>query len=81
MRTRYLPLFCLLAATLAAPVFAQQPAPTQGQAPAANEPLPAPPTLPATISRNGSGQAVIRAVRLKTPLKVDGKVEIGRAHV
>ena len=36
---------------------------------------PAPPTLPATIARDEQGRMTIRAVRLQTPLRIDGQVD------
>ena len=36
---------------------------------------PAPPTLPATIARDASGQATIRAVRLSAPIRLDGRLD------
>ena len=36
---------------------------------------PAPPTLPDTISRDDQGRATVRAVRVDTPMRVDGKLD------
>src|SRR5687767_15661711 len=36
---------------------------------------PAPPALPATIARDGDGRVTLRAVRLTTPLRVDGQLD------
>jgi hypothetical protein len=49
---------------------AQQPPP-----PAALPSGPAPPTLPATISRDDQGRATVRAVRVTTPMRVDGMLD------
>ncbi|HUR35870.1 MAG TPA: DUF5916 domain-containing protein [Vicinamibacterales bacterium] len=43
--------------------------------PAASTVDPPPPTLPQTISRNDEGRATIRAVRVATPMRVDGKLD------
>ncbi len=57
---------CLLALSgaLHAPLFAQS-----------RGPVVPPPTAPATIARNDSGQATIRAVRLGQPLQLDGRLD------
>jgi hypothetical protein len=49
---------------------AQQPPP-----PAALPSGPAAPTLPATISRDDQGRATVRAVRVTTPMRVDGMLD------
>ena len=36
---------------------------------------PAPPTLPDTIARDDQGRATVRAVRVDTPMRVDGKLD------
>src|SRR5262245_29179294 len=36
---------------------------------------PAAPQLPATIARDGEGRATLRAVRLESPLKIDGRLD------
>ena len=36
---------------------------------------PPPPALPATISRDDQGRATVRAVRVTTPMRVDGKLD------
>ena len=36
---------------------------------------PPPPTLPATISRDDQGRATVRAVRVTTPMRMDGKLD------
>jgi hypothetical protein len=56
----------------ASPVLAQQP--PSGAAPS-DSGGPAPPTLPQSLSRDDQGRATIRAVRLSTPLRVDGKLD------
>ena len=63
---------------LVAPVWAQQatrpglPAPPPAPP---NTPLPEAPPAPQTIARDRYGRATIRAVRLTTPLRIDGKVD------
>lgn len=52
-------------------VFAQVPERT-GVAPPVG---PSPPTLPATISRDDQGRATVRAVRVSTPIRVDGTLD------
>ncbi len=62
-----------LAATVAAvPVSAQQP-PRPGAAAVVQGPPP--PTLPDTLSRDDQGHATVRAVRVATPMRVDGKLD------
>ena len=58
-------LFCALAASLAGEIGAQQ---LQGNAPPA-------PVPPATITRDATGQATVRAIKLTAPLVVDGKLD------
>ena len=36
---------------------------------------PPPPTLPDTISRDDQGHATVRAVRVTTPMRIDGKLD------
>jgi Domain of unknown function (DUF5916) len=50
---------------------AQQPSRPAAVAPSG----PPPPTLPATISRDDQGRATVRAVRVTTPMRVDGKLD------
>jgi hypothetical protein len=50
---------------------AQQPARPDG----ASSDGPPPPTLPATISRDDQGRATVRAVRVSTPMRVDGTLD------
>ena len=62
----------LFLATSGLPLAAQSP-PARPSAP-----LPAgppPPTLPDVISRDDQGRATVRAVRLTTPMKIDGKLD------
>ncbi len=46
---------------------------THAQTPAAGDPPP--PTLPETLSRTVDGRATIRAVRVTTPVRVDGRLD------
>ncbi len=52
-----------------------------GQAPAGTAALPASfsgplaPLTPATINRDGAGGVTIRAVRLRTPLRIDARLD------
>ena len=54
------------------------PSPTSAQQSVGNDDVPprfdfpAPPVPPATITRNPSGQATVRAIRLVEPLELDG---------
>ena len=57
-----------LAASLAAAQPPARPAPVGPSGPP-------PPTLPDTISRDDQGRATVRAVRVTTPLKVDGNLD------
>jgi hypothetical protein len=57
----------------AAGVTAAQQAPAGPAAPIAAGP--APPTLPDTISRDDQGRATVLAVRVNTPMRVDGKLD------
>ena len=50
----------------AAPAAARPPAPVAG---------PPPPTLPETITRDDQGHATVRAVRVTTPMRIDGKLD------
>ena len=66
--------FVLVAALCVAPALAN------AQQPAAPAPAPGPggpraPTLPETISRDDQGRATVRAVRVTTPMRVDGKLD------
>ena len=36
---------------------------------------PAPPAAPASVSRNGQGRAVLRATRVREPLRIDGRLD------
>ena len=36
---------------------------------------PAPPLAPASVSRNGEGRAVLRATRVREPLRIDGRLD------
>ena len=54
----------------AAVALAQAPAPTPARAAG-----PPPPTLPATIARDDRGLATVRAVRVATPLRIDGRLD------
>src|SRR4051812_47337294 len=36
---------------------------------------PPPPLAPATVSRDGAGRAIVRAIRLDQPLQVDGRLD------
>ena len=56
---------CLFALS-ARPAFAQLPALIDA---------PPPPQAPATIARDGQQRATIRAVRVTTPMKIDGKLD------
>jgi hypothetical protein len=62
----------LLALAVATSGTAQQAAPTGAPPSPAGPP---PPTLPDTISRDDQGRATVRAVRLTTPMRVDGKLD------
>ncbi len=62
----------VLAALTPAMATAQQPPPRQGVAIVQGPP---PPTLPDTISRDDQGHATVRAVRITTPMRVDGKLD------
>ena len=61
-----------LAAFTAAPAVAQQPPARPGVAIVQGPP---PPTLPDTISRDDQGHATVRAVRVTTPMRVDGRLD------
>ena len=67
--------FCLLAA----PGEAGQSADATGSGPSFDLPAdfdgPAPPIAPAVITRDASGRATIRAVRIATPLRIDGALD------
>ncbi len=68
----------LSAVFLAVPVWAQQATRPGLPAPPAappGTPLPAAPDAPQTIARDMYGRATLRAVRLSTPLRIDGKVD------
>ena len=54
-------------------LLAQAPQAASTQAPAAEGPPP--PALPETISRDDRGRATVRAVRVTTPMKIDGRLE------
>jgi hypothetical protein len=54
--------------SLASPAFAQ------GEAPIAFD-GPPPPALPATMVRDAAGKTTVRAVRLTTPLRIDGQLD------
>ena len=62
----FLPVVCLLALTGAVdrPLFAQ-----------ARGPVVPPPMPPATIARNDSGQATVRAIRVPRPIQLDGRLD------
>ncbi len=62
----------VLAAATPAPAAAQPPPPRPGVAIVQGPP---PPTLPDTISRDDQGHATVRAVRVTTPMRVDGKLD------
>ena len=68
-RSGALAAFMVLTAVAAAS--AQQPARPGPAAPSG----PPAPTLPATISRDDQGRATVRAVRVTTPMKIDGKLD------
>ena len=78
----FLPRACLLAIVVLFPVWARAQSPgatSAGDAPQ-SQTLPAiagppPPVAPAVVSRDESGRATLRAVRLSTPLRVDGRLE------
>ncbi|HEY5617924.1 MAG TPA: DUF5916 domain-containing protein [Vicinamibacterales bacterium] len=82
-RTGFLVAFDLLLASTgwAGQGAAPQALPPAAIAPAASEELPfsfdgpMPPVAPATISRDESGRATIRAVRLTAPLRLDGALD------
>ena len=61
-----------LTAFTAAPAVAQQPPARPGVAIVQGPP---PPTLPDTISRDDQGHATVRAVRVTTPMRVDGRLD------
>ncbi len=61
-----------LAAFTSAPALAQQPPSRPGAAIVQGPP---PPTLPDTISRDDQGHATVRAVRVTTPMRVDGRLD------
>jgi uncharacterized protein DUF5916 len=54
----------VIAGAAASPLFAQ-----------VRGPVVPPPVAPATIARNDSGQATIRAVRIQAPIELDGRLE------
>ena len=70
---RYRPcaLFVVAVLLIAPPVAAQQP-PRPAQPVPAGPPAP---TLPDTISRDDQGRATVRAVRVTTPMRIDGKLD------
>src|SRR5688572_9388831 len=53
--------------------------PSAGQSPAdalaSGVDGPAAPVFPKTLSRDGAGRAVVRAIRLTTPLRLDGALD------
>ncbi|MGE3511077.1 MAG: DUF5916 domain-containing protein [Vicinamibacterales bacterium] len=53
----------------------QQPASAVVTPAAAPFPGPPPPELPETVSRDDQGRATVRAVRLTTPIRVDGRLD------
>ncbi|MFN7914294.1 MAG: DUF5916 domain-containing protein [Vicinamibacterales bacterium] len=70
MLCRLLRLFLLVVCVSAlSPVVA----PVSGQP--VRGPVVPPPVAPATIARNDSGQATVRAVRLQKPLQIDGRLD------
>ncbi|HUR33858.1 MAG TPA: DUF5916 domain-containing protein [Vicinamibacterales bacterium] len=68
------PTVFVLALTVAIPAAAAAQPPGARPAPAAPS-GPPPPTLPETISRDDQGHATVRAVRVTTPMHIDGKLD------
>ena len=64
--------FAVAAVLLLTGVATAQEPPRPAAAPPAGPP---PPTLPATISRDNQGRATVRAVRVTTPMRTDGKLD------
>jgi len=69
---RLLALAVLFMAASVLPIAAQQPVPRPPTPAPAGPP---PPALPETISRDDQGRATVRAVRLTTPMRIDGKLD------
>ena len=63
--------FCFLAA---AAIEAQSPGPA-GAAAGGSVEGPAPPVAPAVVSRDETGRATVRAIRLETPIRLDGRLD------
>ncbi|MEQ1908615.1 MAG: DUF5916 domain-containing protein [Vicinamibacterales bacterium] len=70
-RYRARALFVVAVLLVATTVAAQQPARPPQAVPAG----PPAPTLPDTISRDDQGRATVRAVRVTTPMRIDGKLD------
>jgi len=69
--------FCALLAVVS-PRLASAAQAAQGQATAPGGPVidgPPPPTAPAVVNRDAAGRATVRAIRLTTPLIVDGRLD------
>lgn len=62
-----------LASVGASQAYAQPPARPAPAAPAG----PPPPALPDTIARDDAGRATVRAVRVTTPMRIDGRLDEG----
>jgi len=64
--------WCVLLVLIGPAAQAQQPPPRPAAPPPAGPP---PPTLPDTISRDDQGRATVRAVRVTTPMRIDGRLD------
>jgi len=74
---RVITVFCALLAVVS-PRLASAAQAAQGQATAPGGPVidgPPPPTAPAVVNRDAAGRATVRAIRLTTPLIVDGRLD------
>jgi diguanylate cyclase (GGDEF)-like protein len=71
MRRTHHPILLLAAFGLLTELAAAQPPARPAAAPSG----PAPPVLPQTITRDDQGRATMRAVRVTTPMKIDGRLD------
>jgi hypothetical protein len=74
MSSQHLAVLCLCLTGVVTPAAAQSG--SQSSAPAFSAEIsPPPPIAPAVISRDASGKATIRAVRIDSPLRIDGQLD------